>query len=111
MNDDLVKHLIARREKDNASPTGCLKSMPQHGHPYPCCEDCPCALRNRVISDAARIEALTAENAKLREALQEQVAFLAMDLTTLRGFADPDKIADLEYRRDRARAALAKWGA
>lgn len=47
----------------------------------------------------ARIEALEV-------ALKEQVAFHAMDLSMRRSFMDRNEIEDIEYRRDRARAAL-----
>lgn len=44
----------------------------------------------------------------LVEALEEQVAFHAMDLAMRRRFLEKFEIDDIEYRRDRARAALAK---
>lgn len=54
-----------------------------------------------LTSLAARIEALEAE-------LGAHLAFYAMDLTFLRNHEEPERIADIEYRRDRARLLLKK---
>lgn len=53
-----------------------------------------------------RLAASEARVAELEAALKEQLAFHAMDLTLLRGHAPESRIADIEFRRDRIRAAL-----
>lgn len=55
---------------------------------------------------AATVIGQQAEIEWLRGALSEQVAFYAMELSLRRQFLEPDEVRDLEYRRDRARAAL-----
>lgn len=59
--DDLVERLSAERDT-----CVCIAGWLSYNHTYPCAIDCPCALRDRVISDADRIEALEAEVASLR---------------------------------------------
>ncbi len=63
--------------------------------------------------DSPILATLEAENARLlarvtelEGGMREQVAFCAMELTCLRGHADDARIADIEFRRDRALAAL-----
>lgn len=57
---------------------------------------------------AATIQSLVARNAELEAGVREQIAFYAMELTFLRGYAEDERIADIEYRRDRARSLLNK---
>lgn len=64
------------------------------------------SLRDMATSLAATVIEQQAETERLREALNEQVFFYAMELTMRRPFLEPDEVSDLEYRRDRARAAL-----
>lgn len=45
---------------------------------------------------------------ELAEALREQVFFHAMTLSLRRQYMEPDEVKDVEFRRDRARTALAK---
>lgn len=51
MDEDLAK--LLKYEKASEKPC----SIPV-GMPYPCTKTCPCALRDRVISDANEIERL-----------------------------------------------------
>lgn len=57
-----------------------------------------------ALLDASEAKDLHIE--ALEAALKDQIAFYAMDLTCIRGHADVDTIKDIEYRRDKARAAL-----
>lgn len=54
------------------------------------------------------IQSLVARIAELEAGVREQIAFYAMELTFLRGYAEDERIADIEYRRDRARSLLNK---
>lgn len=61
MFDALVDRLILEKAEAADNPRSCENMMAQQGRLTPCFQDCPCALRDRVISDAEHIAAL--ENA------------------------------------------------
>lgn len=57
MTDDEIQRLIDSRDIERQSLRGCEATM---GDEYPCCFDCPCALRDEVLAAHERIKALEA---------------------------------------------------
>lgn len=59
MSLDLAQ-LRMELQSEIASGRGCMNAMAEAGAPYPCSANCPCALRDAILSDAARIAAADA---------------------------------------------------